>query len=288
MPGRDYVPPEAEFTPIPDADIAVAKPGPSFLMGELRDGVYHALDVLYDRDRHQPELAHNHNGVNSAHIVSAPNTSNLISAGVVTPLFDFGLGGLIGGAAFQKWLFKNAQATYEGILLTEAKQWAMHTLVDRDRPEASLSIFGARCDLVVSCYVKSSAPLDDGLFSFGLVDAGEDPEEGEVDFPPKMRIPVPATVIGTEWRRVWAVLDNVAADWKKNSVRFAIRCDNSPVGGHLVANYFDVRPGRSLDFYVHGYQTDLYARWKGMGIDGAPPFLDEQVSIDDAIPLGAI
>lgn len=285
MPRRDYALPDAEFTPIPNLDIDVGQPITSFLMGELRDGAYHSRDVCYDPELHVPVLAHDHDGRNSAHLISAPQMPNLLSTGTVWESGSFDAGGAESG---RRWIFHATSAGPYGLPFSSGNQWASLCLMDVDRPSASLSVFGAYCDVVVSCYLKATAPgLSAGVLSMGLIGAPLDPEEAQPDFPEGMRVYIPATIVETEWVRVWAVLDNVASDWAGESVRFAIRCDEGVDGGEILANGFDVRPGRSLDYYCHGYVSAPYDGWVGYGHPGLPPYLDTTVSITDAIKLGA-
>ena len=286
MPGRDYQAPGAEFTPIPDADIAVGQPITSFLMGEVRDGAYHSRDVLYNPDLHEPELAHNHNGLNSAHIVSAPQCPNLITAGIVHDQVDFDENEWNTG---RRWKFGNTEPNQYGIPLSTGNQWAAHVLTDVDRPRASASIFGGRCDLVVSVWLYGAGDLTGGVLQFGIYGASEDNADvGRPVFPEGLGVWVPASVVPNgSWARYWAVLDNVGPELTGGSVRFGIRCSESTSGGGVYANAFDVRPGRSLDHYVHGYVSTPYYHFTGYGFQNTPPVLDETLGITNAVELGA-
>lgn len=275
----EKVAPGAPFTPIADSYVTAGAPITDRLRTALADNLDHDRQVLLDPDVHVAAKAHAHRGDESAHLAAMPSTPNLITEGLIYPMAANPLSG--GGT---RWVLHGVTIDDEGLRFTGANQWATHALVDSDRPPHSRTIFGAGCDLVASCYLRASAALTAGQMAIGLTDGGKDRDDDAKAFVPGTRVPIPYTVIGTGWVRVWAVIPRVGGRFE-NAVRAVVQCEQSPAGGSIAVNLIDVRPGRMLDFYTHGYHTDPYLNWTNFGWTQGPPPFDQAKAFDDAIEL---
>lgn len=277
------------FPPWPDvrtSDTAERKPLSPFLMEAMRDQRHHVRNVGYDPDVHVPEEAHRHSGVDSAHVFAQPNVPNLLTRAM--------------GTDVAQWLRHGCEVAAPGFAFAARGQWATSVLLDYTRPPYALSVFGGGCKLVVSAYLRASDALTDGLMTFGLTSGDAGMEDDAKTYSAGGRIEVPFGLLGTGWKRFWSVLDTAGMDLQ-SSVRFAIQCEEPPVGGSVYANLFSVVPGTRLDYWTLGYvsiqtvrvgpfQLTFGVDWDGYGYaptGGPPPPLDHAIAITDAVRLAA-
>jgi hypothetical protein len=266
--------PNHAYTPIADAFVTAGAPITDRLRTALDDNIDHGRETIYDPDIHTAALAHAHRGDESSHLFAMPSTPNLLAEGFIMSLQQ------------KRWVRHGVTADATGMHFSSGNQWASHALVDADRPPHSRTVLGRRCDLVASLYLKATGTLTAGVMAMGLTDGGKDKEDDAKTFVAGTRVLIPYTVIGTSWMRVWAVLPG-GGQFDK-AVRFVVQCEESLQGGSVAVNLVDVRPGRMLDFYTHGYHTDDYLGWFGFGSTSGPPPFDQVIAFDNAVELAPL
>lgn len=271
---------------IRERDTAERKPLSPFLTEALAGQRRHVRGAGYDPDVHAPEEAHRHSGVDSAHVFAQPNVPNMLARPVASD--------------DAQWLRHGCEVAAPGFAFAAAGQWATSVLLDYTRPPYALSVFGGGCRLAVSCYLRASDDLTDGLMTFGLTSGEAGQDDDAKTFATGGRVEVPFGLLGTGWKRFWSVLDTATMDLDA-AVRFAIQCETAPVGGSVYANLFSVVPGQRLDYWTLGYVSVQTVRvgplsltfgldWEGYGYtpSGGPPApLDHAIAITDAVQLAA-
>ena len=131
--------PITAFTTLAGTDIDALSPAKASVFDALNNRALHCQEALYDPTLHTPQVAHDHDGINSAKVVPS-YTPNLMLYG--HPSAGWATAG-------------SAAHSANGIAFTAASASAYRVLFSGSAAQ-SKAAFGAGCDLAVSCVMRAT------------------------------------------------------------------------------------------------------------------------------------
>jgi hypothetical protein len=226
-----------------------------------RDRAAHVQEFVYDRARHVPKRAHNHDGKNSERI-HVPHVANLI-------LF---------GHPDDGWTLSGATETTQGLSFTAATQRANRILLDGNAARSKHAFGTGGCDLVLSFCIRPTGTFTGLSLKFGMVDGNTATiASGDGSSIDETHLPAAGS-----WKRVFVRIPGFSASGFSTDCRVGFATSVWSGGTKLEIDHVLLQPGTRLGHWKPGYGEVRHKHWDNTQ-DGDCPILDTALHFDNAL-----
>lgn len=245
---------------------AYSKPADNDLLTDSRDRNDHLQGFLYDKTKHVPIKAHDHDDLNSAK-VAVPRMANLI----------------LDGRPTQGWSLTGASFVTNGMSFSATGQRGTRQLLDDNTGAGfaarAVNAFGANgCKLLVAMVARIVGSVTAAGFRVGFADGDAVPASAQG------RFSFDQADLSAPWTRVYGIWTPFVPGGAWTALRVSVETFGTWTGaGTIEVDYVLVKPSSRLCYWQPAYVESRFESGGNMQ-QGDASIYDQALNFTDAVP----